>query len=293
MSDPKIGTLAWTELEGRMQADIDAAVRHFDGYVKDELLTRYQLAQGSKDYYDAKFQRLSRQSTYVSYDVADAIDWIMPSLLELFFGGSKIVSMVGRTQDDDPYALEQLIQYQIMTQNSGFMIFHQWILDSLKAGCGVTKAMWCREEQKRRGWVTMPPRDFLALPDGAYRDARENPDGTFSALVEQNQVIRNQPILMNVMPGSWIFSPQREQSGRLRFEGSRMYQTRDQILRLAKQAGFRNLEKALGERGYGSEALDDILQQILEHDSDEISFRDNPTDDPSRDVFLPSEVIGR
>ena len=47
------------ELYDLVKGDIDAAEDYFDTNIKPELLARYQLLNGNKDYYRAKFPNLA------------------------------------------------------------------------------------------------------------------------------------------------------------------------------------------------------------------------------------------
>jgi hypothetical protein len=73
------------------------------------------------------------RSAFVSSDIMDTVEWILPALLKIFYSGSRVVSAVGRKTGDDEGAacMEELVDWQIQVQNDGFLEFYSWIKDAL------------------------------------------------------------------------------------------------------------------------------------------------------------------
>src|SRR5439155_19470240 len=79
------------------------------------------------------------RSRAVSTDVADTIEGLMPSLMEIFAAGDEVVRFepIG---PEDVQAAEQEMQYVnhvFMQQNPGFLVLYSFIKDALLSKVGV------------------------------------------------------------------------------------------------------------------------------------------------------------
>lgn len=88
------------------------------------------------------------RSTFVSRDVADTINWIMPSLMRIFASTDEVVAFdpVG---PEDIEAAEQETDYCnhiVMSKNPGFEIFYTWFHDCLLEKNGYVVAYWEESE---------------------------------------------------------------------------------------------------------------------------------------------------
>ena len=89
------------------------------------------------------------RSRAVSTDVADTIEGLMPSLMEIFCGGDEVVRFdpVG---PEDVAAAEQetdYVNHVFMQANPGFLILYSFVKDALLSKVGVVKVWW--EERTR------------------------------------------------------------------------------------------------------------------------------------------------
>ena len=125
----------------KIRIDIESAESYFEAYIKPKLVERYQIYNADPDYYAQKFPKLGKRSTVVSTDVADTVEWALPSLMRIFFGGEDVVTIRGRQAEDERKAelMQELINFQIQVQNPGFMVFYRWFKDALVSGLGVIK----------------------------------------------------------------------------------------------------------------------------------------------------------
>ena len=230
------------ELLGLVQQDIEAAEDYFDSNIKPAILTRYNLVHSNKGYYADKFKKLSQKSDFSTTDIKDAIEWQIPSLMEIVFGADKIVGILGRTPDDKPEALEKLIEFQIKTLNDGYKILGQWFRDPLEAGLGVLECSWRRKENKEKVTVTVPEDLFLQIPDEKILKSKDNGDGTIDVKLEKTEVIKNQPVIENLMPGEWIYLPEKDLDGVSVFEARRRFMLKDDLLQLEKEGYYKNVK---------------------------------------------------
>lgn len=89
------------------------------------------------------------KSKAVSSDVADTIEGLMPSLMEIFAGGDEVVRFMP-VGPEDVEASEQetdYVNHVFMQQNPGFMVLYSFIKDALLSKVGVVK-VWTEEETR-------------------------------------------------------------------------------------------------------------------------------------------------
>ncbi len=84
------------------------------------------------------------RSKAVSTDVADVVDGLMPSLMDVFCGGDDIC-VFNPQGEDDVEGAEQETDYCnhiVMQQNNGFLNIHDFFKDGLISKVGVMKGWW-------------------------------------------------------------------------------------------------------------------------------------------------------
>jgi hypothetical protein len=111
------------------------------------------------------------RSRAVSSDVADTIEGLMPTLMEIFCAGDDVVKFepVG---PQDIQAAEQetdYVNYVFMQQNAGFLVLYSFIKDALLSKVGVVKVWWETREEKER-------ETYLDLDDAAFAIISADPD---------------------------------------------------------------------------------------------------------------------
>jgi hypothetical protein len=84
------------------------------------------------------------RSAYVSRDVADTIEWIMPSLMRIFAGGDTIVKFEPQGPEDDKSAQQatDYTNYVFNRQNDGFLTLYTWFKDALLSKNGFVKVYY-------------------------------------------------------------------------------------------------------------------------------------------------------
>ena len=88
------------------------------------------------------------RSRVVSSDVMDAVEWIMPSLMRIYFA-SDIVSCepIGEEDTEAAERVAALLNYQFLRRGNGFTAAYKWFKDALVYGLGVLKITW--EDRER------------------------------------------------------------------------------------------------------------------------------------------------
>src|SRR6266705_1773907 len=92
------------------------------------------------------------RSRAVSTDVADTIEGLMPSLMDIFAGSDEVVRFEPVGPEDIAAAQQETdyVNHVFMQQNPGFMILYSFIKDALLSKVGIVKVWWeeCEEESR-------------------------------------------------------------------------------------------------------------------------------------------------
>ena len=149
------------ELSAHLEQEISSAL----GY-KDGKLTA-QRSDALDRYYGKKYgNEQEGRSQIVTRDVADVIEWIMPSLMKIFTSGDKVVQFEPQGPEDVEMAKQSTdyTNYVIMRQNPGFSIIYQWFKDALLQKNGIIKHYWSDEsETLREEYKNLTEEEFTAL----------------------------------------------------------------------------------------------------------------------------------
>ena len=91
------------------------------------------------------------RSSYVSNDVLDTIEAIMPELMEIFIGGDDVVEIEATKQggEKDAELMTAYCNYVINRDNNGFKLLYTLIKDGLLQNNGIGKVTWEQSEDKK------------------------------------------------------------------------------------------------------------------------------------------------
>lgn len=92
------------------------------------------------------------RSSAVSSDVADTIEGLMPSLMDIFAGSDEVVRFEPVGPEDEEAAQQETdyVNHVFMQQNPGFMTLYSFIKDALLSKVGIVKVWWETSEQEER-----------------------------------------------------------------------------------------------------------------------------------------------
>jgi len=97
---------------------------------------------------------LPNRSRAVSTDVSDAVETLLPDLVEIFTGGDDVATFMPVGQEDEEAARQETdyINHVVMDQNPGFMLFYSAFKDALLTKTGVFYWYWedYQEEREER-----------------------------------------------------------------------------------------------------------------------------------------------
>lgn len=129
--------------DDEIRARLDSEIRQSVGYNAGELSTQREKALNY--YHGEPFgNEQEGRSSYVSRDVADTIEWIMPSLMRIFTGGDEIVRFEPQGPEDEQKAKQatDYINYIFQRQNDGFLTLYTWFKDALLSKNGFVKVYY-------------------------------------------------------------------------------------------------------------------------------------------------------
>src|SRR3990172_8205955 len=103
-------------------------------------------------YYGEPFgNEVDGRSQFVSQDVADTIEWIMPALMKIFAGSEDIARFdpVGPEDEGTAKQVTDFVHYVFTVQNPGFVVLYTFFKDAILLKNGFVKIYW-ESYNKRR-----------------------------------------------------------------------------------------------------------------------------------------------
>ncbi len=149
------------ELSAHLEQEINSALGYKDGKLTE------QRSDALDRYYGKRYgNEQEGRSQIVTRDVADVIEWIMPSLMKIFTSGDKVVQFEPQGPEDVEMAKQSTdyVNHVIMKQNPGFSIIYQWFKDALLQKNGIVKHYWDdSSETLREEYKNLTEEEFTAL----------------------------------------------------------------------------------------------------------------------------------
>lgn len=175
--------------DDELKAIVDAEISDALGERGSELTSQRQRAM---EYYlgEPFGNEVEGRSQVVITEVADTIEWILPSLLKVFAGSDEVVRFDPEGPDDkDAAALEtEAVNHVFYKDNPGFLILYTWFKDALLSKNGYVKVYWDESEKVTReeysGLSALELAQLVQDPELEPTEASES-----SSLDEQGQPV--------------------------------------------------------------------------------------------------------
>lgn len=167
------------------KADALAAMNAAELSNERESAMRYYLGDMSKD-----LPAQEGRSKTVSMDVADTVEGLMPSLMDIFAGSDEVVRFEPVGPEDEEAAQQETdyVNHVFMQQNPGFMTLYSFIKDALLQKVGIVKVWWEESErEERETYYDLSEEQYQALAyavqmsDGAMKIVAHSVDGEAEA----------------------------------------------------------------------------------------------------------------
>lgn len=143
---------------------------------------------------------MPNRSKAVSTDVSDAIETVLPDLVEIFVGGDDVVTFIPRGPEDDEAARQETdyLNYVVFQQNGGFVTFYSLFKDALQVRTGIAKYWWEEKEPETERMDDLPEAQAAVIANDPASVVTEATPGE--------------------EPGTWDIAVQTKAKGRLRIE---------------------------------------------------------------------------
>ena len=270
------------------KAGRDVADQYYRATVEPALIKRYDVYRADLDHYKDKFPNLSEDSSWVSRDVKTTIDWIMPSLMEVFTGSDDPVDIAGVNVNDDDNArkIQQLISYFVTRKNSFFTFMYNFLRDGLTINMGCAKVYWKREEERQPMEVLADAQMMQMILAGEAAGQVEikeavpvTPLGDLLRVTfDLVNVKVNQPIIENMSPSELRFTPEARDLHQSKFVAQRKVVRGDYLKRMEAQGVYQNVDAAMAKAGEGAREtplLDKLHNKHIEEMHGRLSDGDN------------------
>ena len=266
--------------------DIERANSFYTTKVEPVIRTRHQIYEADKAYYDKRFSQTKGQSDFVSYDFWSMVQWAIPRVMNSFFGSDDAVVIIGRNEEDVQRAelMRALIQFQIMTQNKGFLVLWDWFTDAFQYNLGAIKIWWKRIEdweEEKLEYADMSRLMMLqqAQQEGQIQIEFASPPDDFGMSQVQYRVMRlksNKPVIEPVRITDLRWSPEAKDLKEANFVAHRQTVTADH---LRKQARAGIYDAMAVERAIENENSGRVIYGAFETElNDELDQRPNEED---------------
>ena len=253
-----------------VKADIADAEAYQQSIIQPTVRERYNIYYADKEYYAHKFPILSKTSSLVSTDVADTIEWALPSLMKVFTGSDEVITVAGVTEEDDQNAgvMQSLLVYQLQRQNKFFPILYNWMKDALITGMGIIKCYWERTEGYTPETAKLNA-DALKLltQTGVEITNVEGPDimGDFTVTWNSPYYIKNSPKLENILVSEFLYSPDAKNLEDANFVAHRKKVTMSHLRQKEREGIYANVDMVHPDSGPISWITDQVEDVIGDH----------------------------
>lgn len=253
-----------------VKADIADAEAYQQSIIQPTVRERYNIYYADKEYYAHKFPILSKTSSLVSTDVADTIEWALPSLMKVFTGSDEVITVAGVTEEDDQNAevMQSLLVYQLQRQNKFFPTLYNWMKDALITGMGIIKCYWERTEGYTPETAQLNA-DALKLltQTGVEITSVEGPDvmGDFTVTWNSPYYIKNSPKLENILVSEFLYSPDAKNLEDANFVAHRKKVTMSHLRQKEREGIYANVDMVHPDSGPVSWITDQVEDVIGDH----------------------------
>jgi hypothetical protein len=132
-----------------LMGDREKALNYFKGYMPDVVAP-------------------PNRSQAVSTDLADAIETLLPDLMEILAGGEDVVAFIPQGQEDEEAAQQETdyVQHVVFNENEGWKALYAMIKDALLVKTGLVKFWWEDEEEEEELEAADPMAVMMAQKEG-------------------------------------------------------------------------------------------------------------------------------
>ena len=153
------------ELIARVDQEMRMAQDFMGGKLSQQRRKALQYYMGQAEG-DLSPPEIEGRSTFVSTDVADTVEWLLPSLLRIFTSSDRVVQLNPRKRGMEQTAEDatDFLNWIFNTQNEGFQALLTMFKDALISKAGVLKVWWDdHKEQSREEYKGLSDQELTEL----------------------------------------------------------------------------------------------------------------------------------
>lgn len=197
-------------------------------------------------------------SQVVSTDVADTVEWMLPSLMNIFTAGDDAVEFAPQNEEDSEAAKQATayVNYIFYRKNPGWLTLYTWFKDALLQKTGILKVYWDKQEEASEeryhnvgeadiGLLIEQGAEIVHIEPVSQVDSGEvDESGQAITTTLYNVVVRivkdtSQVRVENVPPEEFLISPKAKSITEAPFVGHRVERTLTEL----REAGYKNLDE--------------------------------------------------
>ena len=280
------------DIKQNVLKEIAAADNYYEEEIEPAVIKRHKIFDSDSSYYETKYPKLSKISDVTASDFHDTVEWAIPSLIKVFFGGEDICKLEGANSEQDDKAAkthEELIKYQLERCNEGFLVFYDWIKNALVDNIGFIKCYWEREETIEQKHIMVTEEELMQMQVNPKINvlavAKLGPGAISVDYEETTQITKNQPKLEVIPPSEFRFSPDAKNLEDIDFVAHRKIVTLDYLRRREREGIFQNIDKVVDEEGEGGA----VSRTMYETDMNPMAYNkvaDVETEDAKKEYLL-------
>lgn len=233
----------------------DSAEKFYQGSIEPSLIRRKKIYDAPKEFFRKKFPKISELSNWISRDVKTTIDWMLPSIMEVFIGTDDPCDIKGQSLQDDVAAkkLQSIVKYQINKKNDYFRFLYSFIKEGLITNLGVAKVYWERDETRNEMEVMVDSSNldqFLQMEQMGKIEIKEMTiiDG-LAAIIKYDEIKThfNNPVIENMSPSELRFTPDGHTLAESKFVAQRKIVKGSYLKSKELEGVFQDVDKAIKE----------------------------------------------
>lgn len=275
------------EILSRLKNESGSALGAHDGQLAEDI-------EQLNDYYHGKpyGNEVKGRSKFVTREVYETVESIMPYLVKIFFSSDKAVIFDPEDEDDVPSAKQETeyVNWVFYRNNKGFKIGYNWLKDGLMNKIGYVKAVRETKEPIKESYENQTEDQVALLLGGLGEDFEgdlqvlEQDDNLFSVELLRG-TDKSDTVISNIPPEEMRIS-----------EGDVDIQSARYIAHVSKRSiseiralGFEiddDVSDGLNEAETGA-----VRQDRHERISENLGFEDDFSRGPSRKVTLHEEYV--
>ena len=221
------------DLKKRLEDELAAAVGYADSQFAADRIEAVNFYLGKQ------FNTVpTGRSTVVATEVSDVVEFILPSLMEVFMRSGDIVRFTPRNRDDvgKAQAATILVNSIFTGQNNGFLVLHDFVKDALLLKAGVLKVYYEEQVSYREDTFTDVTSDELSgqvdPEDEILASDVDGVTGDYRSITLKRRMARPKVCVENVPPEDFLFSPQATSVEDAAFLAQRTYMTVGELVAL-------------------------------------------------------------